>query len=183
MAVEPELLETVRRSVANQENNTDPEKVRGITRVEIENVEHLTHRARPTTETQFELMIDEPQERGGHDQGPAPLAYFLTGSGACLLNQFIKVNIAQGLGLRFGQVKVKGEFQRKLGGGFQSITQEVYVEGEASEEVIQRLTEKAEAFCYVHNTLRNVVKMTTLVFLNGKEVLVSTSDPQMPTGS
>ncbi len=182
MAVEMELLEIIRQRVVDREQATDPEKLRGSRRVDIESVDHLTYRARDTATPNFEIVVDEPHERGGRNQGPSPIAYFLTGAGACLLNQFIIVSIAEGLNLRFQQNQVKGEFRREVGGSFQSITQDVFVEGDASEAVMQKLTEKAEAFCFIHMTLNKAVKMTTVVHLNGKEVVRRISEPAVPAG-
>ncbi len=182
MALAPELVKLVRTHVEEREKATDPEGLRRVLRVEIESQDHYSHRAHPAGKPQLEMVVDEPKERGGKDLGPAPLAYFLTGVGTCFLNQLVSVSIAQGIDIRLQRMQVKGEFQRQVGGGFQHITQELFLDGDASEDVMQGLTEKAEAFCFIHNTLRNAVKMTTLIHLNGKEVVRRTSDPEALAG-
>ena len=40
-----------------------------------------------------------------------------------------------------------------------------------------RLAERAEGLCYVHNTLKSAVKLTTVVHLNGREVVRRVSEP------
>ena len=177
MAVSSELVETIRRGLADREQTTDVERLRRLVRVEIESVERLTYHARSVAEPEFTLKIDEPRQRGGQDQGPSPLIYFLTGVGACLLNQFVRLGIARELDLRFLQVQVKGELQGKIGGGFEHITQELYAEGSVSPEELQELAEKAEALCYIHNTLSKATKMTVVVHLNGTEALRRISGP------
>lgn len=177
MAVDDALLQTVREGIARREGGTDHEWLRGLNRVEIVRVDHLTYHARSTSEPQFQLTIDEPPERGGEHQGPSPLIYFLTGVGACLLNQFVRLNIARGLDVNFKRVSVRGEFGRQVGGGFEHITQEVYAEGTASPAQLQKLCEEAEAFCYVYATLSRAVKMTTVLYVNRQEAARRTSTP------
>ena len=178
MAVAPELVEIVHQRVAKREQAVDQPFLRGLVRAEIEPVEHLTYRAHPTTDPQFQLTIDEPLDRGGQHQGPSPLDYFITGAGACLLNQFVRLALARGLDLRFQRARVKGEFRREIGGRFQHITEEIDVDGSATAEDLRKLSEDAEAFCYVHATLAKVVKMTTVLNLNGQEVIRRTSEPR-----
>lgn len=177
MAVSAEQLEQVRNGVIEREEAVDPESLRRLIRVEINPVELFTYEAHSPAEPLLKMMIDEPKARGGAEQGPSPTTYFLTGSAACLLNQFLRVNIAEGLNLHFTQMQAKGEFQRKVGGGFVSITQEIYAEGSASQEALEKLTEKAESFCYVHMTLNKVLKMTTVLYLNGTEVVRQVTGP------
>lgn len=177
MTVDAQLTEIVRQGMAKREAATDREWLRGVTRVEIEPVEHLTYRAHPAADPDFQLTIDEPRDRGGQHQGPSPLDYFLTGAGACLLNQFVRLAIARGLGLSFRHARVRGEFGREVGGRFQHITQEIDAEGSASDEEVGRLCADAEARCYVHQTLSSVVAMTTILNLNGREIARRTSRP------
>ncbi|MCL0044138.1 OsmC family protein, partial [Dehalococcoidia bacterium] len=140
-------------------------------------VERLTYQARSITEPFGTMMIDEPRDRGGHEQGPSPLSYFLIGAGACQLNQFIRLGIAREVDIHFRQVQTKGEWHRKAGGGFQHITQEFYAEGAASVNEVEGLVEEAQRFCPVHITLSKAVKITLVVHLNGTEVVRSVTNP------
>ena len=44
-----------------------------------------------TEEKSFQLMIDEPEVRGGKGSGPTPLGYFVTGAASCLMMQYANV--------------------------------------------------------------------------------------------
>ena len=103
------------------------------------------------------------------------------GVGSCLLSQFVRAGIAQELDIRFRHVQVKAELEWKIGGSFESITQELYVEGSASLHELQELTEKASALNYVHNTLIKATILTIVVHLNGKEAVRRVSHPDLPT--
>jgi len=72
---------------------------------------------------------------------------------------------------------VRGDYHRDVGGGFQAITQELYAEGTLDPGGVEMLTERAEAFCYIHNTLNKAIKMTTIVNLNGEECVRRVSEP------
>jgi uncharacterized OsmC-like protein len=47
------------------------------------------------------MSVGEPVERGGSGEGTGPLSHFLTGAGSCLLNQFVRIAIAEGYDLAF----------------------------------------------------------------------------------
>ncbi len=177
MTLDPKVREIITEGVAQREALIEQDGLRGLIRVEIEPVDTLTYHARPTAESEFTLVVDEPVDRGGGNKGPSPLVYFLTGIGACLLSQFVRVGIARGVDLSYKEMRLKGERDRRVGGGFQHITQEIYAEGPASEDEVRALSEEAEAFCYVHVTLRRAVKMTLVVHLNGNEVVRRVSEP------
>ena len=177
MAISPQAAEIIRRGIEEREHTPNDPNIRGLVQVNIQVVEGLTYHAHTPSDPQLTLTIDEPEERGGRNQGPSPLAHFLTGAGACLLNQFIRVSIARDIDLRFKEMHVRGERERTVGGSFQQIIQEVHAEGSALQKEIEELTEQAEAFCYVHATLRKAVKMTTVVHVNGVEAVRRTSDP------
>ncbi len=61
-------------------------------RVDIARQEHKTFEATYKTEEKaFQLMIDEPEIRGGKGSGPTPLGYFVTGAASCLMMQYANV--------------------------------------------------------------------------------------------
>ena len=123
------------------------------------------------------MIVDEPPERGGTGSGESPLSHFLTGAGSCLLNQYIRVAVAEGLDVTFTSMNVRGDARRDVSGGFEHIQQELFAEGTVSEDAMARLAERAEGLCYVHNTLKGAVKITTVVHLNGQEVVRRVSNP------
>ena len=177
MVLTAETVDIIRKGVEGREALNDPERIRAIHRIAIEVEEGLRYRATRPGETQFATTVDEPAERGGTGAGPGPLTHFLTGAGSCLLNQYIRVAVAEGLDLRFTAMNVRGDARRDVGGGFEHIQQELFAEGTVAEDAMVRLAERAEGLCYVHNTLKHAVKLTTVVHLNGQEVVRRVSEP------
>ena len=58
----------------------------------------VTHKGKKTQEAvykseekTFRIVADEPQIRGGQDEGPSPLGYFITGAATCLMMQYTNV--------------------------------------------------------------------------------------------
>ncbi len=178
MAMSTETVDIIREGVEGREALSDPERIRGIHRIAIEVEEGLRYRATRSGEARFATIVDEPTERGGSGMGDGPLTHFLIGAGSCLLNQYIRVAVAEGLDLTFTSMNVRGDARRDVGGGFEHIQQELFAEGTVSADAMERLAERAEGFCYVHNTLKNAVKLTTVVNLNGQEVVRRVSEPR-----
>ena len=177
MVLTAETVEIIRKGVESREALNDPERIRGIHRIAIEVEEGLRYRATRSGETRFAMIVDEPTERGGTGLGEGPLTHFLTGAGSCLLNQYIRVAVAEGLDVTFTSMNVRGDTRRDVGGGFEHIQQELSAEGSLSDEAMARLAERAEGLCYVHNTLKGALKLTTVVRLNGREVVRRVSQP------
>ena len=171
MATTDERQETIRKGIQGRASVSDPERIRGVTRVDFGPIDSIAFTATSPREDAVEFRMDEPAERGGLGTGPGPLNYFLAGVGGCLYSQFAKVAIADDLDIRFTGMNARGDYRRDVGGGFEHITQEVHTEGSLSKGDLERLTERAEGFCYVHNTLNKAIKMTTVVYLNGQEAV------------
>lgn len=150
--------------------------MRALERIEIEVVEGLSYVARNPHEPDGRMDVGEPADRGGTGQGNSPLSHFLVGAAACLLNQFIRVAVAEGYSVRFTAARARGEFRRQPGGGFERISCEIEAEGEVADETAAALTERAERLCYVHSTLSRAVEMTTILRLNGREVTRRVTD-------
>lgn len=177
MTVTTKQVEIIRAGVRTREASRGPEGIRGIDRIEIEVSEGLSYLARALAEPDAVMTVDEPPERGGTGHGNTPLAHFFAGAGSCLLNQFVRVAIADGYDLRFVRARVRGEFQRNLGGSLECVTSEIYGEGWLSDGQAESLTQRAEALCLVHNTLSKAIRMTTVFHLNGREVVRKVSGP------
>ncbi len=124
------------------------------------------------------MVIDEPARRGGTDTGSDPLAHFVSGMGACLLNQFIRLTIASDIDLVFAGMTASGDFSRDVGGSFSSFTHEVFANGSASQDEINTLTNTAGDYCYAFATMRKAVPMTTILQVNGSEVARQETKPQ-----
>lgn len=163
--------------IRRREGRGDPAGMRGIDRIEIAVVDRLAYEARNPHEPDGLMRIGEPVERGGSGVGASPLSHFLTGVGACLLNQFVRVSIAEGYPLAFSGASVRGQFRREVGGAFQRIRCEVRGSGSIADETARELTRRAERLCYVHRTLVATVEMTTVLVLDGREAVHSVEGP------
>jgi uncharacterized OsmC-like protein len=147
----------------------DGDSMRGLYRIELTVTEGLTYEARNPHEPDQVMRVDEPPERGGSGDGSSPLSHFLTGVGACLLNQFVRVVIADGLAVRIHGASVRGEFRRHVGGAFERIVCTITGSGELAGAAGEALVERAEALCYVHCTLSRAIEMVTVLELDGRE--------------
>ena len=165
-----EQAEIITKGVLGREDARDRAGLRGLNRIEIAVVGTLAYEAHNSAEPTGVMAVGEPEDRGGTASGATPLSHFLTGVGACLLNQFVRVSIADGLDLSYAGARVRGEFSRDPGGRFERITTEVLAEGTLAADAVDRLVDRAEALCYVHNTLAGAVEMTTVLRIGGAEV-------------
>jgi len=175
MKSEPALVDRVRQQYERRLASPVDKPAPGATRVEVIHSQHLTFRAKVFGEEGPEIIIDEPEERGGLGKGPTPLQYFLIGSAACFMMQCANIAIARGMRIDMLRVSAIMEFDRRVEGKIKRIIYEIKVESPEKGDVIRWLVAEAERFCYVHNTLSEVVEMKTRVSLNG-EVLEQTSD-------
>ncbi len=177
MPFTPEQVETIRAGVRKREAARHAERIRAIERVEVRVEEGLRYRSSEMHGEAPPMTVDEPPERGGTNAGSSPLGHFLTGAGACLLNQFVRISVADGFDLRFSAARVRAEFARNPGSGMERIISEVDAEGQLDSATAEQLTERAESLCYIHNTLARTCRMTTILRLNGEEVVRRVSEP------
>ena len=168
MPSKQELVRVIKEHVKKRNEANDEEFLFGSERVDLRRVSHLKFEAR---KKRFKFLVDEPPERGGTDNAPNPLAYFVAGAASCLLNQYATLAIARDVELDELQLTARGHFDRRIGGAFEEITYDIRLESKASPETIIALSEEAERMCYAHNTLRKGgVKMTTNLYLSGKRL-------------
>ena len=172
----PAQAETVRESLRRRTVTTDREGLRGLDRVEIEVIEGLEYEARNPHEA-GRMRIGEPVGRGGTGEGSSPLSHVLAGAASCLLNQFIRSSLVDGLPVYFTGAASKGEFSRAVGGGFERITTEIRGEGQLTDGEARSLLERAEQLCYIHVTLRKAVQMMTVLVIDGVERARSVTGP------
>jgi uncharacterized OsmC-like protein len=163
-----QLIETIREHVKKRHEANDKGFLFGAERVDLRRVNHLKVEAR---KRHFTFFVDEPSERGGTDQGPNPLAYFIAGAASCLVNQFLTDAIYRNVNLEDVQLAARAHFDRRMGGAFEEIIYDLRITGPSSKEDILSLAREAEEMCYAHQTLKKAgVKMTTNIYLNGKPV-------------
>ncbi len=160
MMKDEQLIGIIREHVKKRFEASDREFLFGAERVDIRRVKHLKFEAR---KRHFRFTIDEPPERGGTDEGPNPLAYFI--------NQYAVLAIARDVPIDDLTIAARGHFDRVLGGSFKEIMYDLRISSEASRETILDLSREAERMCYAHNTLSKAgVKMVTNLFLNEKQI-------------
>ena len=166
MESDSELVSTIKEHVRKRHEADDDEFLFGSERVDLRRVDHLTLEAR---KRDFTFTVDEPSERGGLDKGPNPLAYFMAGAAACLMNQYLTDAIYRGVRLEGIELVARGHFDRRMGGTFTEMVYDIKLSSPSPKEMVSSLAREAEEMCYAHNTLKKAgVKMTTNLFLNGK---------------
>lgn len=162
------LVGIIKEHVRKRNEASDDKFLFGAERVDLRRLEHLRFEAR---KRDFTFLVDEPEERGGTDQGPNPLAYFIAGAASCLLNQYATLAIARDVQLTALELSARGHFDRRLRGAFEEIIYDVRLSSDASDQAVLDLAREAERMCYAHNTLKKAgVKMTTNLSLNGKQL-------------
>jgi len=168
MSNSEQQIETIREHVRKRHEANDEKFLFGAERVNLRRVEHLKVEVK---KRHFTFYVDEPVERGGTDQGPNPLAYFIAGAASCLINQFLTDAIYRGITLEDVEMAARGHFDRRMGGAFKEIVYDLRLTSPSSKEDILSLAREAEEMCYAHQTLKKAgVKMTTNLFLNGMPI-------------
>ncbi len=166
MTADEHLVETIKEHVRKRYEASDKEFLFGAERVDLKRVDHLKFEAR---KRDFVFTVDEPAERGGTDQGPNPLAYFMAGAASCLMNQYAVAAIAKGIVLEDLQMTARGHFDRRIGGAFDEMIYDIRILSKAPKSAILELSKESEEMCYAHNTLRKAgLRMKTNLYLNGE---------------
>lgn len=163
------LEATIREHVRKRHEADDSGFLFGSERVDLRRVDHLKVEAKKRG---FSFIVDEPAERGGTDQGPNPLAYFLAGAASCLVNQYLSDAIYRGVKVDDIALTARGHFDRRMGGAFTEIIYDLKLSSPSPRDAVARLSKEAEEMCYAHSTLKKAgVKMVTNVFLNGEPLV------------
>jgi uncharacterized OsmC-like protein len=168
MSDRQDLIVTIKEHVRKRHEANDEKFLFGSERVDLRRVDHLKVEVR---KRHFTFLVDEPAERGGTDQGPNPLAYFIAGAASCLINQFLTDAIYRGITLEGVEMAARGHFDRRMGGAFEEIIYDLRLTSPSAKEDILSLAREAEEMCYAHQTLKKAgVRMTTNIFLNGVSI-------------
>jgi uncharacterized OsmC-like protein len=72
---------------------------------------------------------------------------------------------------------VRGHTDRRIDGYFTDFVFDIRMKGSESEDRIKDVAQESERLCFVHNTLKRAVPITTNVMLNSKLVYSSTVGP------
>ncbi|GAB3668399.1 OsmC family protein [Halopiger thermotolerans] len=128
-------------------------------------VEVEADRETPTKSTvtarDFELVIDEPEDMGGQDDGPNPLEYLLAGQAGCLNVTASQVAKDMDLALEGLEVEITGEFDVDAFQterpdehvGVRNIEVRMDIDADADEETLREFGERVEKRCPVSNNI------------------------------
>jgi len=146
----------------------------GTVRVDITRQEKKTFEAvYKTEEKSFQLLIDEPEIRGGKGLGPTPLGYFVTGAASCLMMQY--ANVLKEKPMLVDSIKMVARAHNDRDARvFTDMIYQVDLAGSISEADAERLARPASERCFVENTIAKALPITTEVSLNGKKVVAFT---------
>lgn len=129
----------------------------------------------------FKFIFDKPKAFGGNDLGPTAGEMLLASLGTCMISTI--EDWANILNIDFEKIKanIGGHLDHRgrLGMddnvflGIQNITVDISIISEESKENIQKLIEKVELYCPIHNTLINPIGIKTNFKLNHKKLTFS----------
>ncbi|RKD88061.1 OsmC family protein [Halopiger aswanensis] len=109
----------------------------------------------------FELVIDEPEDMGGQDDGPNPLEYLLAGQAGCLNVTASQVAKDMDLALEDLEIEISGEFDVATfqterpddHTGVRNIEVRMDIEADADRETLEEFGERVEKRCPVSNNI------------------------------
>ena len=104
----------------------------------------------------FHIDVDEPVEVGGTDLGPQPTDLFLASIASCFLLALSYAARKRSIELSDLSVRVTGTYD-----GLRFSAVHVRASVGVPEAELNRLVQAAERVCYVTNTLRSGVRLTT----------------------
>lgn len=105
------------------------------------------------------LLLDEPRESGGTDQGPTPLEALLAALAGCLIMtlrlhaQRSNVEIDSVYAVAEADVDPRG-FIGRAKPGLQNVKLHITIKSKADTRTLEELVKKAEEYCPVADTLR-----------------------------
>ena len=130
-------------------------------------VEVEAERESPTRSTvearDFELVIDEPEDLGGADEGPNPLEYLLAGQAGCLNVTATQVAKDMGIELESLEIGIRGDFdvaafqteQPDERTGVQNIEVTLRAEADTDDETLREWGRRVEERCPVSDNISN----------------------------
>ena len=123
------------------------------------------------------FLSDEPPARGGTDQGPSPLEYFIAGFSLCQQVIFILYAARLGIDLDSLEIEADGVVPARGIHGFKGykpgiceINYKIRVESKESKEKIIKLVDTVEKYCPAVNTLKEPPALNREIILNGKTI-------------
>lgn len=130
-------------------------------------VEVEAERESPTRSTvevrDFELVVYEPEDMGGANEGPNPLEYLLAGQAGCLNVTATQVAADMGIALESLEIEIEGDFDVAAfqtekpdeRTAVQNIEVTLEAETDVDNETLQEWAERVEERCPVSDNIKN----------------------------
>jgi uncharacterized OsmC-like protein len=170
MKVVPELRDAV---VRMDEQRKVPGKEITTVRIDLRTLEQLHHEAKAEG---FTVHIDEPKERGGTATGCSPLHHFVIGAASCFLTQMARLTIVKNLKIDSMEILARAHADRKSR-EFLDMIYDIKMTGSENKEEVIKLLHESEALCFVHQTLKKVIPLTSNLTFNGELLTTSALGP------
>ncbi len=114
------------------------------------------------------LQIDQPDAMGGTDTGPNPLQYFLLSLGGCIGAIARIIASQKRLEVRGLSVSIRGEIDTDallgknsdIRAGFESITADVHIDADMTEEEKKAFLAEVEARCPISDNMAGTTPVT-----------------------
>lgn len=118
-------------------------------------------------EKPFELDAGEPEVLLGHDEGPNPVEYLLTGLAGCLTSSLVYHAAAKGIAVRGVESRLEGDLDlrgflglsRDVPVGYEEIRVYFTIDADISQEEKEELIQMAQRYSPVFNTVTNPTKV------------------------
>jgi putative redox protein len=146
----------------------------GTVRVDVKNVEQVRNEA---ILRGFSVTVDEPVERGGTNSGPGSLNYFVLGAASCFLTQMVKVSMIKNLKIDSMEITARAHTDTVKTRKFLDVIYDVRMTGDEAKEKLVDLLHEAEDRCFVHQTLKSSIPLTSNLSLNGTQIASHTLGP------
>ncbi|MHB8567755.1 MAG: OsmC-related (seleno)protein [Nitrososphaerales archaeon] len=147
----------------------------GTIRVDLKQIEQLHHEAKNSVYT---IQVDEPKERGGTGLAPAPLGYFLLGAVSCFSMQMARTAIERNYKIDDIEITARAHYDRGKLRKFLDLIYDVNLVGSESKENVIDLLYESEKLCFVHQTLKDCIPLTSNVILNGTQLVSHSLGPE-----
>ncbi|MGI0080024.1 MAG: OsmC-related (seleno)protein [Nitrososphaerales archaeon] len=167
----PELREAVLK--LDEQRGRMPRDVTTI-RIDVRNLEQMHLEGLLEG---FSVSVDEPPQRGGTNAGPSPLHYFLLGAASCFLTQMARVAIIKEMKIDSMEITARAHADRAKSRRFIDMIYDIRATGTETKDKTIELLHQAEEMCFVHNTLKSVIPMTSNLSLNGTQIATHTLGP------
>lgn len=111
----------------------------------------------------FEMVVDEPEEMGGTDEGPNPLEYLLGAEAGCLSVTAYVVARDMDIDVNDLEIEIEGGFNPAVNlgettderAGLQHADVTIKADTDADDEILQTWIEQVEQRCPVTDNLQN----------------------------